>query len=147
MTLRDALIEALTEQGLRGRDTPPEQLYADDWFRVNVGPRRLRIMRLGPMLDAVALHDAHHLITGYGTDWRGEAEIAAGELASGGCGSRWLMWIDRIFAIPLMLLAPTRSLAAAKRGRRCRNLYRLPTEEALGLDLEEAKRRVEPRPA
>ena len=34
--------------------------------------------------DVFLIHDAHHLITGYGTDFRGEMELNAWTLASGG---------------------------------------------------------------
>ena len=35
---------------------------------------------------AVPLHDLHHILTGYKTDWMGEAEIGAWELRAG-CNS------------------------------------------------------------
>ena len=44
--------------------------------------------------DLVLIHDAHHLITGYGTDFRGEMELNAWTLASGGYffnGAPWWM--------------------------------------------------------
>lgn len=39
-----------------------------------------------PNLDgkALILHDINHLITGYDTNWTGECEVSAWELASGG---------------------------------------------------------------
>ena len=142
MTLREALVQALIDYGLRDRDLPLDQLYPDDWFRVRFGARRIRLFRIGPMMDSLALHDAHHLITGYGTDWRGEAEIAAWELASGGCSTRWLMCLDRLSVLPLIALTPKRCWTAAKRGWRSRNLYRMSTARALAMELEEARRHI-----
>src|SRR2546423_9776570 len=42
------------------------------WFPNTRGRRR-----------AVRFHDLHHVLTGYPTDWRGEFEIAAWEIATG----------------------------------------------------------------
>ncbi len=145
MTLRAALEVHLTEKGIRDKDDPPGQLYQDDWFRVYVGHWSFRVLKLGPMIKSLALHDAHHLITGYGTDLRGEAELVGWELASGGCGRHGLMWIDRIFAFPLMLFFPRASLRAIQRGWREQNLYCLKAEQALALDFDDARRRIASR--
>ncbi len=145
VTLRDALIVALTEKGIRASDTPPGQLYQDDWFRFYVGHRSLKVLKLGGAIDSLALHDAHHLLTGYGTDVRGEAELVAWELASGGCGRHWVMWVDRVVAIPLMFVAPRASFRAMKSGWTARDLYCLDSGRALDMDLEEARRGVEER--
>jgi hypothetical protein len=40
---------------------------------------------------AVVLHDLHHVATGYKTDWTGEAEISAREIASAAAVSVWLV--------------------------------------------------------
>ncbi len=142
-TLRDALTAYLTEKGIRSKEDPPDQLYKDDWFRFYVGHRSFRLLRLGGAIRSIAVHDAHHLLTGYGTDMRGEAELTGWELASGGCDRHWVMWIDRMIAIPtLMLFFPRASIRAIKRGRNERNLYRLDLETALSMDLEEVRRHV-----
>ena len=142
-TLREALTVYLTDKGIRDEDDPPEQLYKDDWFRFYIGHRSFRILRLGGAIRSIAVHDAHHLLTGYGTDMRGEAELTGWELASGGCGRHWIMWIDRIIAIPtLMLFFPRASLRAIQRGRNERNLYRIDFDEAQRMEFEEVRRRV-----
>ncbi len=142
-TLREALIAHLTEKGIRSSDDPPEKLYRDDWFRFYVAHRSFRLVKLGTALRSVAVHDAHHLITGYGTDMRGEAELTAWELASGGCGRHWVMWIDRLFAIPILVpFYPRASLRAIRRGLKERNLYRVDFEEALSADFDEVRRHV-----
>ncbi|MFP6661205.1 MAG: hypothetical protein VCB78_07095 [Myxococcota bacterium] len=141
MKLREALETYLVESGVRSTKTPTGQLYDNDWFVFYVGGKRLRLFRMSEKLRGiVALHDAHHLLTGYGTAMRGEAEIAAWELASGGCGKSWLMWSDRISV--LFLVAPfyPRAFARAfRRGFRRRNLYRLDPEATLERDLDEVK--------
>jgi hypothetical protein len=72
---------------------------------------------------AVRIHDLHHVVTGYQTDLRGEAEIAAWELASG-CW-RWpTALVLNLGAMGLgAVLAPRRIARAWARGRHTRNLY------------------------
>lgn len=72
---------------------------------------------------AVRIHDLHHVVTGYRTDLRGEAEIAAWELASG-CW-RWpAALVLNVAALGIgALIAPRRIAQAWARGRRTGNLY------------------------
>ena len=143
VTLREALIAHLTAKGIRSSDDPPEKLYRDDWFRIYVGQRSFRLIKLGRAVRSVAVHDAHHLITGYGTDMRGEAELTGWELASGGCGLHWVMWIDRVFAVPLLIpFYPLACFRAIRRGLKERNLYRVDFEAALSTDVDEVRRHV-----
>ena len=47
--------------------------------------------------DVFLIHDAHHIITGYGTDFRGEMELNAWTLVSGGhffAGAPWWMLLE-----------------------------------------------------
>ena len=139
MKLRDALIAYLFEKGYRDPDTPAGQLYQDDWFHFYVGHWNLKIFKLGSAIHSLALHDAHHMLTGYQTDLQGEAELVGWELASGGCGRHWVMWIDRIFAIPIMFASPRASLHAIRRGRREQNLYCLSAPHALDLEIDDVR--------
>ena len=144
ITLREALTDYLTAKGIRSSDDSAEKLYRDDWSRFYVGHQSFRVLKLGKAIDSIAVHDAHHLITGYGTGMRGEAELTGWELASGGCGRHWMMWIDRLIAIPtLMLFFPRASLRAIQRGLKERNLYRLDFEKALLTEFDEVRRDVE----
>jgi hypothetical protein len=99
----------------------------------------------------LARHDLHHVLTGYGTDLRGEAEMGAWEIAAApwlrprAFGRlvpadevrelteiipvpRWLIgavfvWSNNVGALFLGLLAPIRTIRAFARGLRCRSLY------------------------
>jgi hypothetical protein len=93
-------------------------------------------------VKAVRFHDLHHLLTGYATDFAGEAEIAAWELASG-CRRHGAAWVLNLYALGLGTIAwPKRMLAAFARGRRSRNLYNETFDDAL-LDRDEAQVRQE----
>lgn len=74
-------------------------------------------------VTAAKLHDLHHVATEYETDWAGEAEIAAWEIASG-CGRYGWAWLLNLGAFTVGLaLCPKRLLRAFVRGRRASNLY------------------------
>jgi ubiquinone biosynthesis protein Coq4 len=73
---------------------------------------------------AIDAHDVHHLLTGYPCTVEGELLIAAWEFGAG----RYPHWGATLFCGPLvlagLLLMPQRALAAWRRGRRNRSLYR-----------------------
>jgi hypothetical protein len=86
--------------------------------------------------QVLPFHDAHHLVTGYGTDWVGEAEVSAWALGSRG-RSTWLASAyDGLGALGV-LGAPVRVGRAYLRGRGCRNLYGMSREALLAAELEE----------
>jgi hypothetical protein len=145
MTIRDALVVYLSEKGYRDPDTPEGQLYKDDWFHFYIGHWNLKLFKLGLTIQSLALHDAHHMLAGYQTDLQGEAELVGWELASGGCGRHWVMWIDRIAAIPLMFACPRASLRAIRRGRREQNLYCMAAPHALDLQIDDVRSRMKDR--
>jgi hypothetical protein len=94
-----------------------------EWVPLKVLGFTLKIPNTDGRRRAVRIHDLHHIVTGYQTDLRGEAEIGAWELASG-C-LRWpAATILNLFALAIgMLLAPVRMVRAWARGRQTRNLY------------------------
>ena len=95
-----------------------------DWVPVKVLGLTLKLPNSEGRRRAVRLHDLHHVLTGYQTDLRGEAEIGAWELATG-C-LRWpAATVLNLFAIGIgVAMAPRRLFRAWARGRRTRNLYR-----------------------
>ena len=97
--------------------------------------------------DIFLIHDAHHLITGYGTDFRGEMELNAWTLASGGYffnGAPWWMLLEDgkalLSAILSLIWMPREFLSAFRKGWRQHSLYALDVDTALEMDLEDAKR-------
>jgi hypothetical protein len=75
-------------------------------------------------VKAARLHDLHHIALEYETDWPGEVEIAAWEIASG-CGGHIWAWVLNLGAFAVgMVIYPKRLFRAFVRGRRAANLYR-----------------------
>lgn len=93
------------------------------WVPLKLWKLTIKIPNTAGRRRAVRLHDLHHVVTGYRTDWTGEAEIAAWELASG-C-FRWpAAFVLNAFALVIGLaIAPRHVLRAWARGRHTQNLY------------------------
>lgn len=115
-SLREAREVYLSANGFRIEDyeAPSFRFRAlgRDWTFRNPSARR----------RAIPLHDLHHVLTGYDTDLRGEAEIGAWELAAG-CNTFFLYVINGGAVLSGLLIAPIRTLRAGWRGRRAKTLY------------------------
>ncbi len=64
--------------------------YGASTFTLGFGGFRVKFPNVAARKRVIPLHDLHHVLTGYGTDWMGEAEIGAWELRAG-CNS----WVYR----------------------------------------------------
>ena len=105
--------------------------YSERWVKLKLGPLPFAIPNTASRKQAVPLHDLHHILTGYGTDWRGEFEISAWELGAG-CGRFSFAWqINLQGALAGLLVSPLRTMRAFRRGLRCRSLYTYEERERL----------------
>src|SRR5258706_8110577 len=105
--------------------------YEDKWVKLSAGPLRFAIPNTAGRVRAVRYHDLHHVVTGYATDWAGEAEIGAWEIASG-CRDLFAAWLLNLYAMQIGLwVAPRAVWRAFARGRHSLNLYGEPWSEAL----------------
>lgn len=105
--------------------------YASRFVRVKLGPLPLWFPNTQGRVHAVRYHDLHHVATGYDTDWVGEGEIGAWEVASG-CRNLLAAWVLNLSAMWIAsFLAPRRIFRAFVRGRHTRNLYGEAFDDAL----------------
>ena len=119
MTLAEARSQFFARSGL-GDDGG----YRARWVRVETKPFPTYFPNTARRVEAAKLHDLHHIANEYATDWSGEAEIAAWEIASG-CGRHGWAWILNLGAFMVgLVLFPKRLYRAFIRGRCCANLYR-----------------------
>jgi len=144
MTLREAIERDHAVKGIPNSDRWISVRIFRVWvpvFPLFVLPETFRVLLL--------IHDAHHLITGYGTDFRGEMELNAWTLASGGYffnGAPW--WTlsqdgEGLFhAIFSLIWMPREFLSAFRKGWRQHSLYALDVDIALDMDLEDARRYI-----
>lgn len=125
-----------------GRGIPADGGKSLRWVRV----RFLGVPVVFPNFEArrriLFPHDVHHLLTGYETSWRGEAEIGGFELASG-CRRHWAAWMFNSGGFLFGLaIAPRRMFLAFVRGRRCRNFYGTEEPVAAALTVDAARRQL-----
>jgi len=109
----------------------PDGGYGDRWVRVETKPIPFYFPNWPSRVAAARLHDLHHIAAEYETDWPGEAEIAAWEIASG-CARYRAAWILNFGGFGAgLILAPRRLFRAFLRGRRARtNLYQNGFDES-----------------
>lgn len=132
--LRTALAHYLAASGL-----PADSGVSQRWVKV----RMLGMPIVFPNFDArravLVEHDVHHLLTGYRTDWTGEGEIGAFEIATG-CRHLWAAWFFNLGGFLFgLLLAPRRTFRAFVRGRRSTNFYGADRERTLQHTVAEAR--------
>jgi len=105
--------------------------YTKKWVPVQIGPARIAIPNTAGRVRSVRLHDLHHIVTGYPTTLRGEAMMGAWELGSG-CADHYAAWYLNANAFAYgMVLGPRALWRAFARGRRSKNLYGRPFDEAI----------------
>ena len=96
-----------------------------------------------PIREALCKHDVHHILTGYDTDMKGEAELAAWELGSGGCHLNFVFWLDRISFMVIGLFSyPRATLRAFYDGSHCTNLFRHSLGEIEDWEVTSTKKRL-----
>lgn len=105
--------------------------YARRWVKVKLGPVPFWFPNSEGRVRAVRYHDLHHVATGYDTDWVGEGEIAAWEIASSCRGFLAAWWLNLLALCIGCALAPARMFRAFVRGRHSRNLYGEAFDDAL----------------
>lgn len=119
--------------------------YDRKWFRIKLGPLMVPLPNVAARVEAVKLHDLHHVITGYSALWKGEVEISAWELA-GGCGRYWAAWLLNLGSLGIGLVRwPGAVWRAWRDGRRTRtNLYHgvVYDEALLSSTVGDLRRRV-----
>jgi len=93
---------------------------------------------------AVEKHDIHHIVTGYPSTVKGEAEISIWEVSSG-CNNYWAAWFLDMQGMMLGLLYLGAIFRAFVRGKRSGNLYHdtLPVGEAMGMTPEQIRQRLQ----
>lgn len=117
LTTREARDRFLVSNGFRIED------YSAPTYTIKFWGWPIRLPNTKAHQWATPLHDLHHILTGYGTDWMGEAEIAAWELRAG-CKTFVVYWLDISGAIIGLFISPSRVWQAFRQARGQRTLYR-----------------------
>jgi hypothetical protein len=98
--------------------------YHEKYFHIKLGPVYIPVPNTKARIEAVKMHDIHHILTGYTAYWKGEVEIAGWEIASG-CGKYYMAWLLNSGSFVLgLFLFPRALFKAFRRGMRSStNLY------------------------
>jgi len=91
----------------------------------------------------IPLHDLHHVLTGYATDWAGEAEIGAWELRAG-CDS-WIAYLLNGGGVMIgLFLCPRRVWRAFLRAKGQHTLYGdpIPYERLLQMTVGDLRKKL-----
>lgn len=117
--------------------------YSAPTFTLRVLGLPLKFPNTAARKRAVPLHDLHHVLTGYGTNWMGEAEIGAWELRAG-CNSFITYFLNGGGVIIGMLLSPSRVWRAfrAAKGQHTLYLDSLSYERLLQMSIAEVRQRL-----
>lgn len=137
LTIREARDRFLAFNGFQVED------YSAPTYAVKLWKVRIRFPNTKAHRWAAPLHDLHHVLTGYKTDWIGEAEIAAWELRAG-CRTVLVYWLDLSGAAIGLLISAVRVCRAFCRARGQRTLYHDPTsyDSMLRMTLGEVRARL-----
>jgi hypothetical protein len=100
--------------------------YQERWIKVKVWQIPIWLPNTEGRRQAVKLHDLHHVLTEYPTTWRGEAEISAWEVGSGGLKRYFAGWfLDLLNIAQGLAVNPKGVYRGFMRGRSTGNLYSL----------------------
>ena len=97
--------------------------YDAPTFTLGIFGLSLRFPNTTARKRVVPLHDLHHILTGFGTDWMGEAEIGAWELRAG-CNSFIAYFLNGSGVIIGFFISPHRVWRAFQSAKGQRTLYR-----------------------
>jgi hypothetical protein len=98
--------------------------YGGKLVKFRLGPLMIQVPNTPGRRRATRFHDLHHILTGYGTDWKGEFQISAWEIATG-CGDHYTAWSLNLGGMAVGLVrCPRAVFRAFVRGRKSKNLYR-----------------------
>lgn len=117
--------------------------YASSTFTIGIVGLSLKFPNTEERKRVVPLHDLHHVLTGYATDWVGEAEIGAWELRAG-CNTFTAYFLNGGGVIIGLFLSPARVWRAFRAAKGQRTLYRdpLPYERLLQMSVGETRKRL-----
>ena len=101
MTTEQALGEFLVAQRVAQPGGERKDWYAGYWFYTTLFGVKVPLFPRFGFRQGLPAHDTHHMLNDYATNWVGECETAAWELASGGCGPYIFYWIDRLLFLVL----------------------------------------------
>jgi len=120
----------------------PDGGYPAAWVDLKLGPIPIPFPNTDARRRAVRFHDLHHIATGYQTNYAGEFEISAWEIATG-CRDFVAAWqLNLAGMLAGLLVYPKRTFRAFIRGRHTKNFYGETYEPLLHLSVGSARAKL-----
>lgn len=101
-----------------------ESEYSSTIAKVKLGIVPIYFYNFKDRRSALAVHDVHHILTGYDTSLLGEAQVSAWEIGS--TSRKDLNWAYVYVALGFitgLVLDRDKTIKAYEKGLRCRNFY------------------------
>jgi hypothetical protein len=141
-SLADDTMKHARDEYFRHNGFGPNGGYDEAWVDFKLGSLPFPFPNSRARKSAVPFHDLHHLVTGYATDFRGEAEISAWEIGAG-CKTVWFAWMNNLGGLLAgMMIAPRATARAFARGLDSHTLYGESYDELLGQRVHEVRDRL-----
>lgn len=137
MVLRDARDRYLAANGFRIED------YAASTFTIGFRGVALKFPNTKSRKRVIPLHDLHHVLTGYPTNWLGEGEIGAWELRAG-CNAFVAYFLNGGGVLIALGISPSRVWRAFRAAKGQRTLYSDPAsyESLLEMSVGDVRERI-----
>ncbi len=90
---------------------------------VYAGPWTVRLPNIRARKRLLPFHDIHHVVTGYGTDRVGEAQLCAWEIGSGSLREPMALFMNLVGLFTGLLYGPPEVYEAYRRGCSSKNTY------------------------
>ena len=122
--MTDKTINQLLPDFYKKYNLPPDGGQSESSVKVEITSKiHFFIPNWDGRRKAVLRHDVHHIVTGYESLLKGEAEIAAWEIASGCANYPSGLLINSQGPLMGLVCGPFATFKAFKKGRRTTNLY------------------------
>ena len=143
-TIKDELYKLFVSKAIYPAHKTQEEWYQENWIKGKILGIKIPLFPVYHDKNTLRHHDALHVITGYGTDLKGELELVAWELGSNGCGNNFLRILHRLYFLPFcILMHPIACFKSFRRGKRCQTFYHIPIQKLLACDLKDIQKRME----
>lgn len=122
----------------------PADAYTASYFTIPVFGFPIKVPNTASRVKVAKFHDIHHVLTGYGANWKGEAEIGAWEIATG-CRNYFIAWFLNAGAVFVgLFMYPRAVFKAYRRGLKTKtNLYHdFEYEALLEMSVQELRERI-----
>ena len=106
------------------------------WAWIKFGFFSIPIPNIKSRQEHIFFHDLNHIVTDSDTTWKGESSVSAWEVASGGWGNLYYLWLLTLWVMGFgVIFYPKTIFFSFKKGLNMRNAFRcnLTKEQILPL--------------